>query len=467
MKSKAILKLFVLPLFYVTISNGQTPNTPMTNGEYFFKNEVECVTNTQRKDIKETLKANVDVLQKHNKLAFSKKDALVHPLFIWPVKKANHITYNDVWSVSNYVDHNSNYPNQLTDYNCGTSTYDTDSGYNHQGVDIYTWPYTWKLLDDDGAEIIAAADGQIIGKNDGQFDRSCSFNSNQWNAVYVQHNDGSIAWYGHMKNGSLTTKTVGEIVVQGEVLGIVGSSGNSTGPHLHFEVYTDNTYTQLVDPFSGSCNNMNSESWWENQKPYIDPNINALMTHSKDPNIFPGCPTTETTYESAEFEAGATIYLSTYLRDQEIGKSLHLRILRPDNSAMYDWIYQTTGAGSSWYYYWSIVPDTIGEWTWEVSYEGQTLSYNFNVNEPLSVNKEKINVMKVYPNPSNNNINISSLTKVVKIDVISITGASVISLENNQVGINNFSIESLQKGIYFLVLEDVDKERKTIKLIKD
>ncbi|MCZ7670052.1 MAG: M23 family metallopeptidase [Chloroflexi bacterium] len=54
--------------------------------------------------------------------------------------------------------------------------------------------------------VVAAAPGIIIGKRDGNDDRSCDFNSNQWNAVYLRHADGSVAWYGHLKNGSLTAK---------------------------------------------------------------------------------------------------------------------------------------------------------------------------------------------------------------------------------------------------------------------
>ena len=59
-----------------------------------------------------------------------------HPLFIWPVQKARSATSNDVWSITSYVDHNANFPDQLTDYNCGDVTYDTPGGYNHKGIDI-------------------------------------------------------------------------------------------------------------------------------------------------------------------------------------------------------------------------------------------------------------------------------------------------------------------------------------------
>src|SRR5690606_2616679 len=201
--------------------------------------------------------------------------------------------YNDVWSISNHVDHNAAFPNQIQDYNCGNRTYDTAQGYNHKGVDIFTWPFTWHQFQNNHSWVIAAAPGIIIGKNDGNYDMSCNFNNNNWNAVYVQHSDGSVSWYGHLKNGSLTTKNIGASVSAGEYLGVIGSSGNSTGPHLHFEVY--NNTNQLVDTYSGTCNTWtsSSDSWWQNQKSYQDPKINAVLTHSAPP-VFPTCPSVET-----------------------------------------------------------------------------------------------------------------------------------------------------------------------------
>lgn len=53
--------------------------------------------------------------------------------------------------------------------------------------------------------------------------------------VAIDHHDGTITFYAHMLSGSRTVSQ-GDVVVQGQQIGQVGSTGNSTGPHLHFEV---------------------------------------------------------------------------------------------------------------------------------------------------------------------------------------------------------------------------------------
>ena len=101
-------------------------------------------------------------------------------------------------------------------------------------------------MDDNAVEIVAAAPGTIVLRTDGNFDRSCGLNGGSWNAVYVRHADNSIAWYGNMKNGSVTMKVVGDTVAAGERLGVVGSSEI---PQVH--ICISSFTTQLV-----SCRNL-------------------------------------------------------------------------------------------------------------------------------------------------------------------------------------------------------------------
>jgi len=250
---KKITLIIYLVFSYSVFS--QTDKNASYGGEFKFNSErTPCLTDTQRAAVIQNLKDNQAELRRQNKLV-SLDSRIPNPLFIWPVQKASNVTYNEIWGLSNYVDHNVGFPNQITDYNGGSHSYDTASGYNHQGLDIFSWPFSWKMVDDNGAEVIAASAGQIISKTDGNFDRSCNFNNNQWNAVFIRHNDGSV--------------------------------------DLHFEVYEDDTYTydKLIDPYVGPSNNWNTTSWWASQKPYRNPTINAALTHTADPN-FGNCPDT-------------------------------------------------------------------------------------------------------------------------------------------------------------------------------
>ena len=97
-------------------------------------------------------------------------------LFDWPLLPTAGYNEPDYHGIGNFVDLNPAYPNQLLDYTCGARTYDLASGYNHAGVDIFLWPYPWILMDQGAIQIVAAAPGTIVGKVDGNDDRSCPNN---------------------------------------------------------------------------------------------------------------------------------------------------------------------------------------------------------------------------------------------------------------------------------------------------
>ncbi len=64
------------------------------------------------------------------------------------------------------------------------------------------------------------------------------------NLVKIRHHDGAETWYAHHSELSVL---VGQLLEQGEVIGLVGSTGLSTGPHLHFELHENG---HPIDPLS-------------------------------------------------------------------------------------------------------------------------------------------------------------------------------------------------------------------------
>ncbi|TDC73479.1 M23 family metallopeptidase [Streptomyces hainanensis] len=65
------------------------------------------------------------------------------------------------------------------------------------------------------------------------------------NAIVIKHADGTFTQYAHL---SKIEVTVGEKVDTGETIALSGNTGNSSGPHLHFEVRTTANYGSAVDP---------------------------------------------------------------------------------------------------------------------------------------------------------------------------------------------------------------------------
>lgn len=335
-----------------------------------------CLSVEQREAIQLQLKHNIDSLISvgilPRKTTHNTTNSRIITTLNWPLRAANGLNDLDYYSISNYIDKNPN--TGLLDYNCGTHTYE-----GHRGTDIFTWPYAFLKMDNNQVEIIAAAAGTIISKADGYFDRSCALNSNQWNAVYVQHADGSIAWYGHMKNGSQTTKTVGQTVTAGEFLGVVGSSGNSTGPHLHLELYDSNN--NLVDPWNGTCNG--TTSWWSNQRPYTNSKINRISTHGSPASV-PNCAT-ETPNEQTTFGCGNTIYLYGFYQDELRNQTSVNRLIKPDGSIYWQTTRTFTSAdwyAASYWYYNLVLPTNApsGTWKYQIIYEGATYEKLFTVN---------------------------------------------------------------------------------------
>ncbi|MDQ4121530.1 MAG: peptidoglycan DD-metalloendopeptidase family protein, partial [Acidobacteriota bacterium] len=338
-----------------------------------------CLTEEKRAELQKQVQSSISKLRGEGKLAAIGSSA--PPKFIFPVRGngAGEKDYG-IHFMGQFVDHNPAFPNQLQDYNCGTRTYDTAAGYNHKGIDIINFPFAWNKMDNNETVAVAAADGQIIFKQDGYFDRSCTWNTTTtWNIVVLQHSDGTRSYYGHLKLNSLTTKAVGEMVTQGEFLGVIGSSGVSTVPHLHFEIYNANN--QLQDPYQGPCNLMNNFSYWLAQPAYRDSSINKLMTHSAQPVGQP-CPNPTITNEKNVFAPGSQIFVSLSYRDPVAGQQSQLSLIQPDGTVNQSWTFVVANTAPMVSLgFPRLLPANAmtGVWKFRVVYESRTYEHSFLV----------------------------------------------------------------------------------------
>jgi len=286
-----------------------------------------------------------------------------------------------IFTISAFLDHNNASPDQLTDYNCGDRTYDTEAN-NHNGTDFQGTQFPWLTMANDGLIAVAAADGVLVEKHDGEPDQQCEFNDDaKSNYVILQHPDGSETLYAHMKTGSVTQKKVGDSVEQGDYLGVVGSSGFSTGPHLHLGVADSSS--RLIDPYSGACNLGVDESWWEDQEPYYEKSVIAVKTHGAAPE-YPPCPQQEVPYFKNEFAPTDPLFLSVTVRDFEDIDSIDVQLIAPGGQVAWEQTYTqdefafAPSVSIAWGLQFSTaIPE--GQYTWKATYAGRSLSHIFYV----------------------------------------------------------------------------------------
>lgn len=93
-----------------------------------------------------------------------------------------------------------------------------------------------------GKQVIAAGDGKVVSVVDGlpeqvpgALPQGIGIAQADGNAVVQDLGDGAYALYAHMQPGSIRVK-VGDVLRRGDAIGLVGNSGNSSAPHLHFHV---------------------------------------------------------------------------------------------------------------------------------------------------------------------------------------------------------------------------------------
>lgn len=114
-------------------------------------------------------------------------------------------------------------------------------GWVTSSFGLRTSPFTGKLVMHNGLDISAHRGTPVVATADGTVQRA-HFDNDLGRGIFIRHDYGKVTIYGHMdKMVVLKNQTVS----RGDVIGYVGSTGKSTGPHLHYEVRINNV---PVDP---------------------------------------------------------------------------------------------------------------------------------------------------------------------------------------------------------------------------
>ena len=186
------LKIPSMPgIIYTVKKNGETPQTIAEK----YKVNAEKCANANYVSLDTELKAGTSLFVPDAELDWATRQEINGDLF----KKPLHARY---WLSSNYGWRNS-------PFNAGSRTF-------HGGIDMAV---------SQGTPIYAALDGTVS---------AVGYNATYGNYVIITHHSGYKTLYGHMKS---TACRKGNFVYTNTVIGYVGSTGMSTGPHLHFTVY--------------------------------------------------------------------------------------------------------------------------------------------------------------------------------------------------------------------------------------
>jgi hypothetical protein len=221
----------------------------------------------------------------------------------------------------------------VQDFTCGTLSYG-----GHKGTDIRLAHV--REIKGVGVEVRASAAGIIRGTRNNMIDiaqgatdapdisgRECG------NGVVIDHGEGWQTQYCHMREGSVAVSK-GQVVQQGDALGLVGLSGKTEFPHLHIKVSKDG---QTVDPFNAdavtTCGPNGKTQLWQSEIVYQPGGFLSAGFASSAPSF-------------SEIKQGLRI-VSTLPRDApavivwgflfgvQKGDQLEIEIQRPDGTPLF------------------------------------------------------------------------------------------------------------------------------------
>ncbi len=377
-------------------------------------------------------------------------------------------SYGNEYIIVNYVDWGSGA--SIGDNHCLNKSYN-----GHQGTDFVIKNF---FTMDSGINVLAVDTGVVIFTKDGEFDREKTSDTSKHlgNYIGITHSGKLQTYYGHLRTNSIKV-SVGDTVFPGQVIGQIGSSGNSSDPHLHFELWYDSLY--YIDPFKGPCGN--NSTYWKNPIAF-DSTFNVWES-----GILNFVPNLDTLQEG----------LSTLdtIRDTDSNITFwNLQYgLRTDDSLVLDW-YTPTGIlwfkfdltiQQNWwyYYYWSYIKNPtdgpFGEWSVQLSRNNVVVAtqsfYRLKTISDTTIQDTNIvDTMNISYNSDPANYLVKTTNKywevvcpniAQQIQVLEISGKSMISIKPTG---SNVSIDRslLSVGTYILNIRNVNSI-KTIRIFND
>ena len=283
----------------------------------------------------------------------------------------------------------------IHDFRCTPFTYD-----GHDATDACLRSFGEM---DVGMPIFAAGDGRVIAVDDGHPDRNTAGNLQPNNYVVIDHGNGRVCYYWHMRRGSVLVAPK-QLVRAGDQIGMCGSSGHSSFPHLHFSVYENGV---PVEPHSGACQPSTTRWLWQPEWQENSAVWDCGITRTDPTSVLP--------YPERGPSGGQIALSDPYfyfwaeLVNQPANSTWRARFKRPDNSIAYE--SAVTPFNPAYYYRWWVwywrfdVPDLHsipGTWTFELELNGSkhvtapfevTIAYDQNLNhapEPITLSLDPV-----------------------------------------------------------------------------
>jgi murein DD-endopeptidase MepM/ murein hydrolase activator NlpD len=255
------------------------------------------------------------------------------------------------WTISYYLDQDPA-GGQSRDYTGGSYSFD-----GHTGLDI-SLPNFAKM--DAGVPVLAVADGVVIAVEDGHPDRNVFPTGTPENSITIDHGGGYTTFYTHLRRGSIPV-SVGQVVSQGQQIGLVGASGNAHWPHLHFAVFENGVPVETyLDP----------DAYWLDPLPYSG--AEAGLLDAGVTNYDPAADLLERPSDMKAFlqVPGQTVYAWGAFKGLHAGDVLEFLWRQPDGS-----LRATSTIGplakddpDALLYVWQTLPEVPSLGTWRIEY---------------------------------------------------------------------------------------------------